>query len=586
MATTPVGDLAQLADGVWLVRYTATATAWGLPQPLVGQLEVVATGNQRRVIFAPNDAGADFAPKILWEQATNSSGVMSGRWQRTEKAIMKTAPVVLTAPSGEYPQASSRGAVRLPFTVPCTVSRVRVHMRAWNFRTRKEWGPAILRGLGIAQQDSGGTITGTMWQTDVDGETVDGASEWVSDWFSVGMVEGNTYLLCYGADWQDDVRDLVLGTCWSSFTVEDWDTTDPAVFTNGWGKFNLQPLDIWVECEAPANVPVYGYFGSSNEAGVSQENPVFSTWPAMHARRNRAFAAVTAAGGWSIMDETMHDAAIINRFGYPARLLDRAYLSLGANIEARGATAAEAIVEMERWMNVRPPALGSPPTYLLTQIASPTASETSDTVGTLSDWNEWCRWTGAARPEVVGLIDQAAIFADPDKPWTARVELRASPTDVHFSDLGQKLRARAVDGEVTLPVLTARDATEMPYDSGLRAIESMLPGGAAAWEYNATNPCRVRLMRMGNLVSLSVQNIYNSSGATGVTTLITLPLGFRPAATEYQTTFRGRNATITTAGAFRIYFPATPGTEQIDQVTFTYMTLNSPRPGQEPGTPA
>lgn len=456
--------LADLRPGLYLVRYVGTAEAFDLPQRLIGQLEVIDADSQRQIFWRPNDAGAGWGTKIEWVLATDSGGELRDRWQRVDKAIMRTAPVVLTSPAGDYPQADSRGAVRLPFTVPTTISKIRVHMRPWNFRTREEWGPALMTGVMIAQQDGddSGSITGSRWYApNVDGQTITGSEEWVSDWFYVGLTPGNTYLLSYAAEWQDTTRNLVSGQCWSNFDLAKWDTTEPAIYQNGWGGFTLNPMDVWIECEAPSDVPVWGYFESSN--GVFAGNrSVFGAYPAVHARKNGAFAAVTAAGGWSPMDETFHDAAIIERFGYPARILDRMYLGMGANIAARDATAQEAIAELDQWMTVRTPALGNPPIYLLTQISRYTSDETTDTSGTLSEWNEWIRYEATQRPEVAGLIDQAAIFADPEKPWTARVELRNTPTDVHFGVMGQKLRAAALDGEVILPMATARNPSELP----------------------------------------------------------------------------------------------------------------------------
>lgn len=452
---------ADLEDGRYGIRYRGTTEAFDLPQNLLGDVIKESSGSQITITYRPNDAAAGWGEKLEWVRATNSSGVLRDRWQRLEKSIMRTAPVVLTSPAGDYPQADSRGAVRLPFTVPTTIGKVRVHMRPWNFRTREEWGPALLSGVMIAQQDSNGTITGSRWYApNVDGQTVTGSEEWVSDWFYVGLTEGNTYLLSYAAEWQDTSRNLVSGQCWSNFDLAKWDTTEPANYQSGWGGFTLNPMDVWIECEAPSDVPVWGYFESSN--GVfAGDRSVFGAYPNVHARKNGAFAAVTAAGGWSPMDETFHDKAIIERFGYPARMLDRMYLGMGANIAARGASAQDAIAELDQWMHVRPPGLGNPPIYLLTQISRYTSEGTKDTAGTLSEWNEWIRYEATQRDDVAGLIDQAAIFQDPEKPWTARVELRNSPTDVHFGPMGQKLRAAALDGEVHLPMLTAKNPSEV-----------------------------------------------------------------------------------------------------------------------------
>lgn len=488
---------ADLPDGRYGIRYPGTAEAFDLPQNLLGDVLKESSGSQITITYRPNDAGAGWGTKLEWVRATNSSGTLRDRWQQLEKSIMRTAPVVLTGPAGEYPQSNSRGAVRLPFTVPTTVGRVRVHMRPWNFRTRKEWGPATLRGLMIARQESefSGSITGSRWYApNTDGATVTGSEGYTSEWFNVGLTEGNTFLLSYAVEWLDDVRDLVQGMCWSNFDLDKWDSTEPAVYQNGWGGFGLQPMDIWIECEAPSSVPVYGYFGSSNEV-FAHGQAVFSAYPNVHARRNKAFAAITAAGGWSPMDDTFYDSDIVTRFGYPARMLDRLYMSMGANIAARGATAQEAIAKMERWLDVRLPSLGNPPVYMLTQISRDTSTETTDSAGTLSEWNEWVRYESTKRDDVDGLIDQAAIFADPEKPWTARVELRESPGDVHFSVMGQKLRAQALDGEITLPMLTAKDEDDVPWRASFEwagtphASESVMKvAGKEVARNRATNP--------------------------------------------------------------------------------------------------
>lgn len=463
------GTLATIRPGLYLVRYVNTAETWGLPQALIGQLEVIDADTQRRITFTPNDAGAGWGEKSAWEIATNSNGVLRDRWQRRDKAIMRTAPVVLTAPAGEYVQAVSRGAQRLPFTVPTNVSKVRVHMRPWNYRTRQEWGPAALEGVMIAQQASegSGTVTGTQWEVPgAAGTTVTGAG-WTSDWFHANLVPEASFLLSYGATWQDTERGLVLGQCWSHADAAEYTSTADAVYGNGWGGFALQPMDIWIECEAPSTVPVWGYFGASNTMGMSASPSVFGSYPQLHARKNRAFCALTAAGGWSIMDDTLHDQAIVRRFGYPARMLDRLYLDLGSNIAARNATLSEAQAELVRWMNTNRNSFGSPDVYLATQIARDDITETEDLAGTLSGWNEWVRYELASRDEVRGVIDFAAIFADPERPWTARKELRASPTDVHFGTVGQRLRARACDGEIQLPSSAARNASEIPANAGL-----------------------------------------------------------------------------------------------------------------------
>lgn len=537
------GTLATLADGYYRVRYLTTAEAWGLPQNLLGILHVAVADDQRSIKFTPNDAAPGWGIKSEWTVATNSSGELRDRWQRGDKAIMRTAPVVLTAPAGEYPQVNSPGAVRLPFTVPTNVARVRVHMRPWNYRTGKQWGPAVLDGVMIAQQASegSGTITGSRWYApNAEGATVSGATGWTSDWFNVGLTTGSTFLLSYATEWQDDVRDLVLGTCWSNSDLTKWDSTEDAIHQNGWGGFGQQPMDVWIECEAPSDVPVWGYFGASNTMGMDSGDAVFGAYPNVHARRNGAFCALTAAGGWSIMDDSAHDLNVMRRFGYPARMLDRAYLDWGSNIAIRGATAQDAIAELERWIARQLPGLGDPDVHLLTQIAAPGAEDTADTVGTLSDWNEWVRYTATLRPEVKALHDVAAMFADPARPWTARTELRASPTNVHFNRAGQVLRAIALDGEVHLPGSTARNAAELePRVMEWRNITSFAPNVESG---------KLLIMRAETQMVIVLSELaLNDSGTVSINRL---PAGLRPM-TRYAGAWYG-STSPTVSGSLNI----------------------------------
>src|SRR5690606_15316091 len=156
---------------------------------------------------------------------------------------------------------------------------VRVHMRPWNYRTSREWGPAILEGAMIAAQatDNSGPVTGTQWEVPgAAGRTVPGTG-WTSDWFHVNLTMDDTFLLSYGAAWQDAERGLVMGQCWSHEDAAEYTSTETASYQNGWGQFALQPMDIWIECEAPSTVPVWGYFGASNTMGMSASPSVFGS---------------------------------------------------------------------------------------------------------------------------------------------------------------------------------------------------------------------------------------------------------------------------------------------------------------------
>ena len=182
---------------------------------------------------------------------------------------------------------------------------------------------------------------------------------------------------------------------------------------------------------------------------------------------------------------------------------------------------------------------------------------------------------------MVGVIDFAVIFADPDKPWTARPELRASAGNVHFNAAGQKMRAQALAGTIQLPSSSARNAAELgPYDSGLRNINSLVPD-LELWQYpGSTQAHRVHASAPRWTSTSTTSAIRGRKQARSLSS--ELPLGFRPPASVFVRTFRGNNAVVQWDGQVRIYNPGTA----LDYVNWSFLTRNEARPGQEPGSPA
>ncbi|GAA1333963.1 hypothetical protein GCM10009592_28820 [Brachybacterium rhamnosum] len=95
---------------------------------------------------------------------------------------------------------------------------------------------------------------------------------------------------------------------------------------------------------------------------------------------------------------------------------------------------------------------------------------------------------------------------------------------------------------------TVRDLTPL-------IVEGWTPGTATA-------------RRSGDVVLIDVQALGRPAAGTGVVQILSLPVGYRPAANVYGRTFRGSLTRCLTGGALSIDAP----TSSVDYLHFTFLT--------------
>lgn len=83
-------------------------------------------------------------------------------------------------------------------------------------------------------------------------------------------------------------------------------------------------------------------------------------------------------------------------------------------------------------------------------------------------------------------------------------------------------------------------------------------------------PGNATARRSGNVVMVDVQAIGRTEAGTGTESILTLPVGFRPAANLYGTSFRGYRTRCLTGGALSIDAPTSP----VDYLSFTFVTTD------------
>ena len=366
---------------------------------------------------------------------------------------MRSSPIVLSQPAGEYTTNSSRASWRIPFTVPCDVKKVKLHIKAQNYRTGDNWGGSTLRGAHIGKHAGNGAMSGPI--TRIEGSGNEAAGLWIprvksqeavtANWTTVDLKAGEEYILSYEGQWDNAYpMQLIPAKCWGN--------TSKGVAGNasnsGYSKFSLQPLDMWIEAEAPASVPVYSYFGTSVTMGMSSPESVFGSYPQIHARREGAFAAQTAAGGWAIMDDSAHDPAVIGRFG-DAGKSQRAYALWGGSndINARGATPDQIKAKITSWVDVAAPIIGTSDIRLMTNGAGVRYTGPDDErVIKLEAVNDWIRKDAQALANVGGAIDVQSAMTIQGKPWKSDLAYVIGPDDGHPSPAGHKRYADLLSG--------------------------------------------------------------------------------------------------------------------------------------------
>lgn len=106
--------------------------------------------------------------------------------------------------------------------------------------------------------------------------------------------------------------------------------------------------------------------------------------------------------------------------------------------------------------------------------------------------------------------------------------------------------------------------------TGLLDISSLLYPDYTAFQ--------VRLLRIGDSVTVHIVNLAYAGPGTGTLSVALLPAGFRPPATVAGCTTRGQLALITSSGVLQVANPTT----SVTSVTFSYLTLE-PIPSTLPG---
>ena len=234
----------------------------------------------------------------------------------------KTVPVALTVGGGVHNYPATQGGVRIPVNFGATIKRWRLHIRNINPRQGEPGaGNVTISSVYIGRHGGNGTVSGG--NTLVGGAmSSSSGSDMVTPWSASVIDASYEYLISYG--WTSTAQPKqVVGGGYTTTTVDGaFSNAEPTT-----RSVNL-PLDVWIEAEVEADVPVIAGFGDSLTSGVGAVLPVFNSWLSAYCRTQKAIPVHYSASGdtmagwsdpehykWTRWEEFTRPDAVVHAMG-------------------------------------------------------------------------------------------------------------------------------------------------------------------------------------------------------------------------------------------------------------------------------
>lgn len=452
-------------------------------------------------------------------------------------AQLRTLPLALTA-GGSGTAGPTSGNYRMPVKYGATITRWRLHFRNNNPRFGTD-GPAATISAVYFGPATSGTFTAAPAQ--IAAGLVTGGSDAVTPWQSAPITAGTEYAIAYS--FTASATNAVVGGGWSASSVNSTTATLNRVVS--------LPLDVWIEAEAEATVPVVAVLGDSLSAGVGATLPVYDSVLSQWARTRGVLPVHYAASGdtmqgwsdgtaykWQRWQHLNRPDAVIHAMGSND-------VFGGADLATLKARRAASIELLQRYV--------SPVIYSLT--ITPRTSDTGGQEQVRRDYNNWLKGKPDAARDVFDVVPAISGNDEAISPG-----LDADGT--HLTTAGYAAMAGTITRPLTsaaLPAALSRLAA-LEYDTGPRALP--LPAGVSG---------QAEARRTGPAVTVQVNSL---RGAESPIALGTLPAGMRPRMTILHPLVGGGNLSVSYKGDITIqsqssttswmsgavtYIPASPG---------------------------
>lgn len=489
---------------------------------------------------------------------------LGGGASGSSPTAFKTVPVALTVGGGIQNYPATQGGVRIPVNFSVPIKRWRLHIRNINPRQGEPGAgnvtiSSVYIGRHAGAADPGVVVGGN---TLVGGEmsSIDG-SDMVTPWSSTEISAAYEYLISFGWTASQQPKQVVGG----GFTT----TTVDGAFNNSTiatRSVNL-PLDVWIEAEVEADVPVIAGFGDSLTSGVGAVLPVFNSWLSAYCRTHKAIPVHYSASGDTMAGWSDPDHYKWTRWDRLTRP-DAVVHAMGSNDVFGGASLTTMQDRFRHTVDLLAEKV-SPVVYAATIM--PREGSAGDAMEQVRrDYNAWL--AGRTRD----LFDFVGAVSLDDETLIDSIDADG----IHLTAAGYV----AVAGAITRP-LTSSAIGGLTYDSGVRDVSSLLINGWTGTLY---------LLIQGDDVILTAEGLDGTNATSG--RFINLPTGAQPRPRGSSYTTRARGAIYLADGTPRRWDSADQGVTTIrGHVTGTggdvlygdmWMKTIDPPPATPPGAPA
>lgn len=216
----------------------------------------------------------------------------------------RRAGVALTLSGGGFTDTATAVQLRWPFKIAAAVQRFRIHLRNHNDRDSLAYAGALsVTGIWVGAHGvaTDGTLTGAWASTpkQVSGAftTSDTGGEYVTGWIerSTAALDGYTeHLISLGYTCAAQTNHAGVAGCWRSAVPGEAASMSPGTALT---RAALSPLDVWVEVEIDADVPVGAYLGDSLTVGTGATMPVYDSYASRHALAHGVVPQIMAHHG-------------------------------------------------------------------------------------------------------------------------------------------------------------------------------------------------------------------------------------------------------------------------------------------------
>lgn len=363
--------------------------------------------------------------------------------------LKKTAPYSLTLPASTGPGFEDTGTdvhQRFPITLPCAARRGRVHIRNRNDRAGVPYmGALSFSGLwaGPAARGASGALNGqwaaTPTRIQAPFTTSADGSEWVSEMLTFDFEPGKDYLLGVGYTCAAQTNHGGLGGSWrSAYSAEVGDVNPAHPLTQSANG----ALDIWIEFEIDAAVPIIAWLGDSLTVGTGADLPVYESPARKHGLANGVWAAHYAHHGSTMQSWSAGDVVRWTKYASTGKA-DAVLIALGSNDIFNGDSLATAKGNFTTLIGLARNYIAST-VYLATIMPRNTGSTAAEAVRV--SYNDHL---GTLPGGAVNVFDFAGAIADPANP--ARIDGRYVIGDgVHDNTAGYARQARSVPASLAL----------------------------------------------------------------------------------------------------------------------------------------